>query len=340
MSKTVTFGEIMLRLSPNGYYRFFQDDQLQATFGGAEANAAVCLANFGMESKYITKLPDNPIGQGAINQLRYFGVDTSQISRGGDRIGIYFVEKGASQRPGICIYDRKNSSIQTASKEDFDWETILEGADFFYFTGITPALSETLAEICTEACIEAKKRGITVCFDSNYRSKLWTAQKASKVIGNFCKYIDICITNPGDAKDIFNVLPENSNFNLNDPDNDGCISIARQLVSRYGFKKTALTIRKSISASDNVFSGLLYDGNECCFSPKYSMHITDRVGGGDSFGAGLVYSLSENMNNSDTINFAVASAVLKHSIDGDFNRITADEVKKLANGDGHGRVQR
>ncbi len=340
MAKVVTFGEIMLRLAPNGYYRFFQDDQLQATFGGGEANVAVSLANYGMDSVYVTKLPSHAIGQAAVNSLRYFGVDTSKITRGGDRVGIYFLEKGASQRGSVCIYDRAHSAIQEASSEDFNWDEIFEGADWFHFTGITPALGANLVKICKEACIAAKEKGVKISCDLNYRGKLWTRAEAREAMTELCKYVDVCISNEEDAKDVFGIEAENTDIYGGKLNKDGYKSVAKQLADKFGFEKVAITLRSSISASDNDWAGMLYDGENYCFSKEYHLHIVDRVGGGDSFGGGLIYALLNGKDTQSAIEFAVAASALKHSIEGDFNRIGVGEVEKLAGGDGSGRVQR
>ncbi len=340
MAKIITFGEIMLRLSPNGYYRFLQNDQLQATFGGGEANVSVSLANYGMDSEFVTKLPKHAIGQAAIDSLRYFGVETKNISRGGDRVGIYFLEKGASQRGSVCIYDRANSSIQTADKSDFDWDSIFEDADWFHFTGITPALGPNVVEICREACITAKKKGVKISCDLNYRSKLWTRDEARKAMTDLCQYVDVCISNEEDAKDVFGIEAEDTDIYGGKLNHEGYKSVAKQLADKFGFEKVAITLRSSISASDNDWAGMLYDGENYCFSKSYHLHIVDRVGGGDSFGGGLIYSLLTGKSTQDAIEFAVAASALKHSIEGDYNRVSVSEVEKLAGGDGSGRVQR
>ena len=340
MSKVVTFGEIMLRLAPNGYMRFFQDDQMQATFGGGEANVAVSLANYGLDSVYVTKLPQNSIGQAAVNSLRYFGVDTTKITRGGERVGIYFLEKGASQRGSVCIYDRKYSAIQQANNEDFDWDAIFEGADWFHFTGITPALGNNLVEICKQACIAAKKRGVKISCDLNYRGKLWTRQEANQAMTELCQYVDVCISNEEDAKDVFGIEAEGTDIYGGKLNHEGYKSVAKQLADKFGFEKVAITLRTSISASDNDWAGMLYDGQDYYFSKNYHLHIVDRVGGGDSFGGGLIYALLSGKYGQDAIEFAVAASALKHSVEGDYNRVSVAEVEKLAGGDGSGRVQR
>ncbi|MCR5032159.1 MAG: sugar kinase [Lachnospiraceae bacterium] len=340
MAKVITFGEIMLRLAPEGYYRFVQTPVYGATYGGGEANVAVSLANYGVDAAFVTKLPKHEIGQAGINELRRFGVDTSMIVRGGDRVGIYFLEKGASQRPSKVIYDRAGSSIAKATKEDFDWDKIFDGAEWFHFTGITPALGPNVAEICLEACKAAKKRGITISCDLNYRKKLWTREEAGKTMNELCQYVDVCISNEEDASDVFGIKASNTDVTSGKLNKDGYKDVAKQLADRFGFKKVAITLRESISANDNNWAAMLYDGNECYFSKTYAVRIVDRVGGGDSFGGGLIYACLNNMAPQDTIEFAVAASCLKHSIEGDFNQVSVAEVEALAGGNGTGRVQR
>ena len=288
MNNVVTFGEIMLRLAPNGYYRFFQNDQMQATFGGGEANVAVSLANFGLHSTYVTKLPRHAIGQAAVDSLRYFGVDTDCIVRGGERVGIYYLEKGASQRGSVCIYDRAHSAIQEADPSEFDWDDIFEGADWFHFTGITPALGPNMVEACEQACIAARKKGVKISCDLNYRGKLWTREQAREAMTRLCRYVDVCIANEEDAKDVFGIEADSTDVYGGKLNHDGYKSVARQLRERFGFEKVAITLRTSVSASDNGWAGLLYDGENFCFSRSYQLHIVDRVGGGDSFCGGLI----------------------------------------------------
>ncbi len=338
--RVVTFGEIMLRLQPDNYLRFVQVDHYEATYGGGEANVAVSLANYGLDSRYVTKLPAHEIGQAAVNSLRKFGVDTSFITRGGDRVGIYFNEKGASQRGSKCIYDRAHSAISEASMEDFDWDKIFEGATWFHFTGITPAVSDSLAEITLEAAKKAKKKGLTVSCDLNYRGKLWSKEKAGKVMGEICKYVDVCIANEEDAADVFGIKASATDVTSGVLNRDGYIDVAKQLTDRFGFDKVAITLRESVSASDNNWSAMLYTGKEAYFSKKYALRIVDRVGGGDSFGGGLIYSCVNGYGPQETIEFAVAASALKHTIEGDFNMVSVDEVNKLAGGDGSGRIQR
>ena len=338
--RIVTFGEIMLRLAPEGYLRFFQNDTMQATFGGGEANVAVSLANYGMDASFVTKLPAHAIGQGAVNSLRGLGVDTKDIVRGGDRVGIYFLEKGASQRGSVCIYDRAHSAIQEASREDFDWDKIFDGADWFHFTGITPALGANLVDICIDACKAAKAKGVKISCDLNYRGKLWTRAQAREAMTKLCEYVDVCISNEEDAKDVFGIEAANTDIYGGKLDKEGYKSVAKQLMDTFKFEKVAITLRSSISANDNDWAGMLYDGENYCFSKEYHLHIVDRVGGGDSFGGGLIYSLLSGKDSQSAIEFAVAASALKHSIEGDYNRVTVSEVEKLAGGDASGRVQR
>ena len=342
MSRVITFGEIMLRLAPNGYYRFFQNDQMQATFGGGEANVAVSLANYGLDSAYVTKLPAHAIGQAAVDSLRYFGVDTSRIVRGGDRVGIYYLEKGASQRGSVCIYDRAHSAIQESQPSDFDWDKIFEGVDWFHFTGITPALGPNLVETCKEACKAAKAHGVKISCDLNYRGKLWTREQAREAMTELCQYVDVCISNEEDAKDVFGIEAEATDIYAGEINHEGYKSVAKQLSDKFGFEKVAITLRESHSASDNGWSAMLYDAasNEYCFSKKYELRIIDRVGGGDSFGGGLIYALLNGKSTQDAVEFAVAASALKHTIEGDYNMVTVAEVEKLAGGDGSGRIQR
>ena len=339
-NKVITFGEIMLRLAPEGYYRFVQADTYGATYGGGEANVAVSLSNFGVPTGFVTKLPKHEIGQAGINSIRKFGVDTEYIARGGDRVGIYFLEKGASQRASKVIYDRAGSSIATAKKEDFNWENIFDGVEWFHFTGITPALGDDVAEICLEACKVAKKKGITISCDLNYRKKLWSKEKAGEVMAKLCEYVDVCIANEEDAADVFGIHATGTDVTAGKVNHEGYKEVAKKLAEKFKFSKVAITLRSSISANDNDWAGMLYDGKEFFFSKEYPIHIVDRVGGGDSFGAGLIYASLNEYPAQDTINFAVAASCLKHTVEGDFNQVSVQEVQALAGGDGSGRVQR
>lgn len=340
MKRVVTFGEIMLRLAPEGYYRFVQAEKFGAAYGGGEANVAVSLASFGLDASFVSKLPEHEIGQAAVNALRRFGVDVTFIKRGGSRVGIYFLEKGASQRPSKVIYDRAGSSISEAVSTDFKWKEIFDGACWFHFTGITPALNDRVASICLEACKAAKDAGLNVSCDLNYRKKLWSREKAFQIMEKLCQYVDVCIANEEDAADVFGIHAENTDVAAGEVNYEGYKDVARRLMEWFRFSKVAITLRESLSANDNIWSAMLYDGEAFCFSKKYKVHIVDRVGGGDSFGAGLIYALMNSYPTRDAIEFAAAASCLKHSVEGDFNVVTVDEVMKLAKGDGSGRVQR
>lgn len=340
MSRLVCFGELMLRLNPPGYQRFVQAESFLASYAGGEANVAVAVACLGLEAMFVTKLPDNEIGQSAVNALRRYGVDTSRILRGGERIGIYFVEKGASQRASKVIYDRKNSAVSLADPSEYDWDAIFSGASWFHFTGITPALSERAAAACLDACKAAKRLGLTVSCDLNYRGKLWSREKAGAVMSELMPYVDLCIANEEDAADVFGIRPANTSVTEGRLSREGYEQVARELAARFGCQRVAITLRKSVSASDNDWAGMLYDGSVCAFSKTYPIRIVDRVGGGDSFGGGLIYALMNGMSTQEAIEFAIAASCLKQTIENDFSLISVSEVKKLAEGDGSGRVQR
>jgi 2-dehydro-3-deoxygluconokinase len=340
MAQVITFGEIMLRLAPEGYYRFVQAQSYGATYGGGEANVAVSLANFGVQAAFVTRLPKHEIGQAAVNNLRQFGVDTSFIARGGSRVGIYFLEKGASQRASKVIYDRAHSAIAEAAQGDFDWAKIFSGASWFHFTGITPALGDNVAALCLDACRAAKAQGITVSCDLNYRKNLWSRDKAGSVMGGLMEFVDLCIANEEDAADVFGIKASGTDVTTGRISAAGYEEVARQLASRFGFKAVAITLRESISANDNNWAAMYYTDGKSYFSKKYPVHIVDRVGGGDSFGAGLIYGNLKKMPPQDALEFAVAASCLKHSVEGDFNQVSVDEVANLAGGDASGRVQR
>ena len=301
---------------------------------------AVSLANYGIPASYVTKVPAHEIGQCAVNELRRFGVDTESIVRGGPRLGIYFCEKGASQRGSKVIYDRAGSSIALAKRDDFDWGKILEGADWFHFTGITPALGGELPEICLDALKMARARGIRVSCDLNYRKKLWSRERAGEVMAQLMPYVDVIIANEEDAADVFGIRAEGTDVNAGVINREGYISVARQLSERFGAKRVAITLRGSISASENDWAGMLYENGQAYFSRQYRIHIVDRVGGGDSFGGGLIYASLKNLDPQASIEFAVAASCLKQSIELDFNHVSVEEVLALAGGNASGRVQR
>ena len=338
--KIVCFGEIMMRLNPEGYLRFVQAEKFEASYAGGEANVAVSLANYGLDASYVTKLPDNDLGRCARNAVRHFGVDTRDIVWGGPRLGIYFVEKGASQRASKVVYDRAGSSIALARREDFDWDRILDGADWFHFTGITPALGGECPEICLDALKACKAKGVTVSCDLNYRGKLWTREQAGETMAKLVPYVDVCIANEADAADVFCIRAEGTDVDSGKLNKDGYVSVAKQLADRFGCRKVAITLRTSLSATDNLWSGMLWTPEGACFAPEYKVHIVDRVGGGDSFGGGLIYALASGYGTQDAIDFAVAASCLKHTIEHDFNLVSVAEVKSLAAGNASGRVQR
>ena len=342
MKKIVTFGEIMMRLNPEGYNRFVQADRFEVSYGGGEANVAVSLSNYGDAAAFVTKLPENPFGVSARNELRRYGVDTSDVVWGGPRLGIYFAEKGASQRASKVVYDRAGSSIALAKRTDFDWAKILKGAGWFHFTGITPALGGELPAICLDALKYCKSHKITVSCDLNYRGKLWTKQAAGECMAKLVPYVDVLIANEADAADVFGIVGEGSDVESGKLDKSGYVSVAAQLVKRFGCRKVAITLRTSLSAFDNLWAGMLYDAKtrKAEFSTEYKVHIVDRVGGGDSFGGGLIHALLSGKKDRPAIEFAVAASCLKHSIERDFNHVSVSEVEALAAGNGTGRVQR
>ena len=340
MAKVVTLGEIMLRLQTPGYKRYIQATSFDIEYGGGEANVAVSLANYGHDAHFVSAIPSNPIGDACIATLKKHSVKTDYISRKGERLGIYFVEKGASQRASNVVYDRAHSSISTAKPEDFNWDEIFSGAQWFHFTGITPAVSDDCTAVCLAACKKAKELGVKVSCDLNFRKKLWTSEKAGKVMGDLMQYVDVLIANEEDAEKVFGIKASGTDITGGTLSDEGYKDVCKQLVERFGFKNVAITLRESISASVNDWAALLYDGKEFYKSKKYHINIVDRVGGGDSFGGGLIYAMLEGYSMQDTIEFAVAASCLKHSIEGDFNLVSVDEVKNLMKGDGSGRVQR
>ncbi len=340
MSGIVTFGELMLRLMPEGYNRFVQAGSFDVSFGGAEANVALSLANFGMKSIFVSKMPENQIGQAAVNSLRKYGVDVSFVKRGGDRLGIYFLEKGASQRSSLCIYDRKGSSFAMSSPEDYDWNAIFSGVSWFHVTGITPALSDQMAEITIQACKEAESRGIKVSCDLNYRSKLWSLEKAQSVMTEIADYVDVCIANEDDAFNVFGIKTEKTDTDAGIIDKEAYSQTARLMAEKFGFEKVAITLRKSINASNNIWSGMLFDGKDSYFSREYDVHIIERVGAGDSFAAGLIYSMMSGKDMQYAVDFAAAASCLKHSIESDYNHVSVAEVENLIRSAGTGRVIR
>ncbi len=341
--KVVTMGEIMLRLSTPGYSRFVQTQSFDVNFGGGEANVAVALSNYGFESYFISKLPKHEIGQAAVNSLRRFGVHENYIVRGGERVGIYFLETGASQRASKVIYDRANSAVTTLGKDELNWNEVFKNAKWFHWTGITPALGKTVQESLKAACEAAKKHGVTISADLNYRAKLWTTKEAQSVMIPLMDYVDVCIANEEDAEKSLGFKAGTTNIESAELDEKGYFELAKQLKSKFNFKAVAITLRESYSASRNGWSALLHDDKDCkepYRSKKYDIQIVDRVGGGDSFASGLIFGLLTKNNSKDALEFAVAASCLKQTIPGDFNLVSIDEVEKLAKGSGSGRVER
>ncbi len=338
--KVVTLGEIMLRLSTPDFKRFVQADTLDVTYGGGEANVAAALCNYGLNGTFVTKVPDNPIGQSAINHLRRYGVDTQYIVKGGDRLGIYFLETGASMRASQVIYDRSGASIAEVDIKEFDFDLILKDAVWFHTTGITPALSDKGAALTEAALKAARSKGITTSIDLNYRKKLWTKEKARQVMTNLCQYVDVCIGNEEDADTTLGFKAANSDVTKGELNLEGFKDVFRQMQDKFGFKFIASSLRESHSASDNGWSALVYNGTDFYHTKQYEVRIVDRVGSGDSFASGLIYGLISGMAMDQAAEFGVAASALKHTIPGDMNHATLKEVQELMKGDGSGRVQR
>lgn len=338
--KVVTMGEIMLRLSTPGYERFVQSESFDAIYGGGEANVAVSLANYGFDSYFVTKLPKHEIGQAAVNALRRYGVHDDYIARGGDRVGIYFSETGASMRPSKVIYDRANSAIAEADLSDFDFDEIFKDASWFHISGITPAISKKGAELTKAAMKAAKDNGVMVSIDLNYRKKLWTPEEAQEVMKDLMKYVDVCIGNEEDASLSLGFTPKGLDVESGKLDVSGYEQIFKEMKEEFGFKYIVSSLRKSYSASDNGWSACIYDGENFYQSREYDVRIVDRVGGGDSFASGLICGLLDGKSSKDALEFGVAASALKHTIKGDFNHMSREEVQNLVDGDASGRVQR
>ncbi|MFZ2322389.1 MAG: sugar kinase [Ignavibacteriaceae bacterium] len=342
-TKVVTLGEIMMRLSTPGYERFVQSKQFDVTFGGGEANVAVSLANYGLESYFVSKIPKHEIGQAACNHLRRFGVKTDYIIRGGDRIGIYFLETGASQRASKVIYDRDNSAVRNINEVELDWDKIFKDCKWFHWTGITPALGKRSQELIKKACKVAKKKGVKVSCDLNFRKKMWTEKEAQNVMVPIMDYVDVCIANEEDAEKSLGMKTQNTSVSHAKLDEEGYFKLASSLKEKFSFEAVAITLRESFSASRNGWSALLVDNAECkkpYRSKKYDIQIVDRVGGGDAFASGLIYGLLSKSNSKEALEYAVAASCLKQTIPGDFNLVSLEEVEKLSNGDASGRVDR
>lgn len=340
MAKVITMGEIMLRLSTPNNEKFIQADEFDVNYGGGEANVAVSLANYGHDAEFVTAVPDNEIGECAVAALRKYNVETKHIARCGERLGIYYLESGSSMRPSKVVYDRAHSSISTATEADFNFDEIFEGADWFHFTGITPAVSDAAAELTEAACKAAKAHGVTVSCDLNFRKKLWTSEKAQKVMSNLMQYVDVCIGNEEDAELCLGFKPD-ADVEGGKTDAEGYKGIFKAMAKEFGFKYVISTLRESFSASHNGWKAMIYNGEEFYESKRYDINpIVDRVGGGDSFSGGIIHGLLTKPNQGAALEFAVAASALKHTINGDFNLVSVEEVEALAGGDASGRVQR
>lgn len=338
--KFVGFGEILLRMSPDGYLRFAQAEHFNLSYSGAEGNMAVALSYMGMPAEMVTKLPDNDIGRCAKRALDKYSVQTDHIAWGGERLGLYYLERGASQRPSKVIYDRKHTAISEVGPEDFDWDEIFSDAGWFHFTGITVALSKNLQKICLQACITAKRQNVKVSCDLNYRKMLWTPEEAQAAMKPLMQYVDVLIANEEDSEKVLGVKAADTDITAGKLCIDGYISLAKKLTDDYGFEMVAVTLRESISASVNNWSALLYTDRAAYVSKKYTMQIVDRVGGGDSFASGLIYAVLNDFDAQKIVEFAAGASCLKHSIEYDFNLSTPEDVLNLINGDGSGRVVR
>lgn len=343
--KVVTLGEIMLRLSTEGNSRFIQSSKFDINYGGGEANVAVSLTNYGHDAYFVSKLPKHEIGQSAVNSLRSVGVKTDYIVRGGERVGIYYLETGASMRPSKVVYDRADSAIALAEVKDFDFDEIFKGAEWFHFSGITPAISKNGYDLTVAACKAAKKAGAMVSVDLNYRKKLWSVTEAQKAMTSLMQYVDVLIGNEEDAEKCLGLKPGNTDVTKGSLEIDGFKDVLKQMKEKFNFKFMCSTLRESYSASDNGWSAIIYDGKEYYHSKKYDVRIVDRVGGGDSFASGLIHGLLTFKNGKEidykkALEFAVAASALKHTIPGDYNLVSIEEVETLMNGDASGRVQR
>ena len=346
--KFITIGEVMLRLTPPNYEKIRMTSTFEASYGGSEANIALALANLGVDSTFFSVVPNNSLGKSAVRWLRCNDVHCTPMilstkeETPSHRLGTYYLETGYGIRPSKVIYDRAGSAIAAASAKEFDWDKIFSGADWFHWTGITPALGGEMPQACMDACKAAREKGLTISCDLNYRKKLWTREQAGECMAKLLPYVDVCIANEEDAKDVFGIEAENTDINSGKLDREGYISVARQIASRFGCKKVAITLRGSISASDNDWAGMLYDAasDKAVFSTTYHVRIVDRVGGGDSFGGGLIYALLAGKDDQQAIDFAVAASCLKHSVEHDFNQMSVAEVEALAAGNASGRVQR
>ncbi len=338
--KVVTFGEVMMRLNPPDHKRLFQADCLEVTYGGSEANVAALLSQLGLEAYFVSRVPDNPVGDAAIKHLIKYGIRTDYVLRGGSRLGIYFLEIGASQRPSKVIYDRKFSSFSEIDPKELDWKEILKDASWFHFSGITPALGENVREALHEALKVARSHGVKISCDLNYRAKLWSVDEARRIMRDLVENLDLLIGNEEDYEKALGVETSGLDLKSGRISREAYLKVAGEVMDRYGVESVAFTLRESISASVNLWSGLLVVGKEAHFSREYEIHVVDRVGAGDSFTASMIYATLKGMNPQERIEFAVAASALKHTIPGDFAILTLEEIEKLVSGSTSGRVER
>lgn len=336
----VFFGELLMRLGTKGFQRILQANEFEVMYTGAEANCAVSLVNYGLNAFVVSAVPNTDIGQACINYIRRFGVNTDYVKRCGERLGTFYLETGASQRPSRVIYDRAGSSIGELKRGDLPWKEILAGKDWFHFSGTAPALGDNMPGVVEEACRIAKDQGLMVSCDLNYRSNLWSTEKAAETMTGLMEYVDLLCGNEEDAEKVFGIKARDTDVVSGKVDEAGYVDVATDLSSRFSFKYVGITLRESISASDNNWSAMLYDGKKPCFSRKYTVHLVDRVGGGDAFSGALIYGLLTGMTSQEAIEFAAAASCLKQTIPGDFNLVGRDEVMALVKGDASGRVRR
>ena len=340
MLKFVGFGDLLISFEPQGYQRFLQADTMQVNYTGAEANVCVNLAQLGVKSYFVTRVPAHDIGRCALAGLRKYNVNVDHVAIGGERLGAIYTEKGAAQRPSKVIYDRKHSAFTTSTLADYNWDEIMQGAKGFHFTGITAALSDDMPAILQAAMDAAHRAGALVSCDLNYRKNLWSVEKAQQVMRKLVPSVDLLLANEEDAEKVLGIRAADTDVISGKLSREGYIHVAEEIEKVYGIHKVGISLRESISASDNRWSGMFYDGGKAYFSRSYDIHIVNRVGGGDSFSSGLIYSQMNGFDPQKTVDFAVAASCLKHSIEKDFNLVTLEEIENLMNGDGSGRVNR
>lgn len=338
--KIVGFGDLLVSFNPEGYRRFLQADTMRVNYTGAEANVLASLSSFGLETEFVTRVPDNPISACALAALSKCRIGTDRVLLGGDRIGVIYTERGAAQRPSRVVYDRMHTALCEIRPEEVDWDAIFRDAGWFHFTGITAALSDETARCCLDACRAAKAKGVPISCDLNYRKKLWSEEKARKVMGELVRYVDVLIANEEDADKVLGIRSKDTDVETGKLNREGYREVAEQICARYGVKKVGISLWQSLSASDNIWSTMFYDGSDAYFSREYPIHIVNRVGGGDAFAAGLIYSLFRGFDARKTVEFAAAASCLKHSLEEDFNLVSVEEVLSLMEGGGSGRVQR